>query len=334
MRQRLGDLVSFVIYTYAGGIAFWILFWFFGSGNHALRVLMSHYGALLFVLLIPFSILALLVRRWKALMALSIPLGFLLFLAGPYLRPNVQSGAQQPTDLTVLTFNVLHHNQEYDRMAEHIRIYQPDLIAFQETTEEFFAYVEQNLGDQYPYALKSDEPVFSATAIFSRYPVDEFYVVDLGAVRPLTVARIVINGRRVKFMSAHLRYYFGWWEYPIEQIPALITDLTDRQHEQVRRVLADAQRHDDDIVILGCDCNAPETSETRLMLSRFFRNSARESGWVLPQPNLPALGPFYFPQRIDYVFHHGAIESQSVYTIYDQAGSDHAPVLANFRFQE
>lgn len=332
IRTILGRLFSVVAYTYTAAIVVWMSAWFLFEGNHGLRVLFSHYGGWLLILVLPLILIALVARRRHELLALVLPLVFLLYLAFPYLRP-VSATEYDSADISVMTFNVLFKNTNFGRIESHLTTYQPDLVALQEVNNELFSFLNERLGNQYPHSLKSDDPDYSATAILSRYPVEEFYTVDLGEIRPAVVARLLINGKRVKFISGHLYYYYGWWKYPPSEMLARITEVTDLQHEQVRRLLEEVERHDDDIVILGCDCNAPETSETRLMLEEALVNSAKATGWTLPQPNLPSIRPFYFPQHIDYIFHSGAVEPLSIYAINDSAGSDHLPILGRFRIK-
>ena len=316
----------------------WAIFWFVSGDSHWWTILFNHYGAFLLFLIIPLGIATALLRQWRYFLALVVPIIFTFYQAAAYLRPTFMPGDlsladQQSTNLSVLTFNVLLSNGEYEQISSHLKTYKADLVALQEVSDNLFDYLNAELRVQYPYSLKSSEPDRSATALFSRLPVEEMYVVDLGEIRPAIVARTSVDGHKIKFISAHLFYYHGWWRYPLTEIPARIEEITDSQHEQVHRIETEVMRHNDDIVIMGCDCNAPETSNTRQMLDQFLTNSARTTGWVLPQPDLPSLGPFYHPQRIDYIFYRGAVEPLSVYTIYDSAGSDHRPVWATFRLR-
>ena len=131
----------------------------------------------------------------------------------------------------------------------------------------------------------------------------------------------------------HEKFYYGWLRIPWRELPARVAAVHALQVQQVQVLAAALNRRHQDIVILGCDCKSVDTAATQQLLNRYLTNAAKVTGWTLPQPALPRLGPYYFPQRIDYVFYRGQVQPRGVYTIYDSAHSDHLPVLAYFDFR-
>ena len=66
------------------------------------------------------------------------------------------------------------------------------------------------------------------------------------------------------------------------------------------------------------------------MLDRVLINTAREIGWR-PGSDIPeGLAPDLRLRHIDYVFYRGNLEAAGIYTVHNAAGSDHAPVIADF----
>jgi endonuclease/exonuclease/phosphatase (EEP) superfamily protein YafD len=253
-------------------------------------------------------------------------------LFGPYWIPHIDTNTTPP-DLTVMTYNVLWDNPDYAAIESLLRTYQPDLVALQEVGPALLTHLQANLSDQYLAFYKAAEPVKSTTAILSRYPMSNVITLDLGAIRPAVIADLAIGEHSVTFISSHLLYY-GWLRIPRAELADHIETVHRLQNQQAQRLIAEIEQRASDIIILGCDCNSIDTSATQLFLNRHLSNAAKVSGWVLPQPQLPKLGPYYFPQRIDYIFYRGKLTPRGTYTIYDSGNSDHLPVLVYFDFAD
>lgn len=319
-----------LISSYGLATSLWIGLWL-GYGDQGwLLILLNHFGSLPPLLAFPLLILVLWRRRWLLLPPLAPVLIFYAALFGPYYVPRL-APSTSPPELTMMSYNVLYANQNHRAIADLIRTYAPDFVALQEVGPELFAFLQKELGAQYPAMHKAHDPDHSTTALLSRYPVQRFQVVDLGAIRPAVIADLTVAGQTVTVVSAHLLYY-GWLRIPWTALPAQLTQVQQLQVQQAQRLLAELRRHQSDIILMGCDCNSVDTSTTQRLLNRQLTNAAKTTGWVLPQLDKPAIGPFYFPHRIDYIFYRGKVIARKVYTIYDSGGSDHRPVWAAFDF--
>lgn len=318
--------------SYALATVTWIILWITRGDQGWWMILLNHYGSLPPLLALPLLIVATVKRRWWLTIPLLPALIFYVALFGAYYVPHIANPSAPPA-LTVMSYNVLFHNQNHRTIADLIRTYQPDLVALQEVGPELFAFLQAELDDQYQAMHKAHDPDHSTTALLSRYPVQQFTVVDLGAIRPAVMADLTIAGRTVTFVSAHLLYY-GWLRIPRTELPTHVETVHRLQVQQVQILVDELRNHPSEVIVFGCDCNSVDTSATQRLLNRHLTNAAKATGWVLPQLNKPRIGPFYFPQRIDYIFYCGKVAARNVYTIYDSGYSDHLPVLAAFDFVE
>ncbi len=101
---------------------------------------------------------------------------------------------------------------------------------------------------------------FGTTAVFSRHPLADSYVLNLQADRPAVVVKTKVNERELTFISAHLLAYGLWW-VAWKDIPQVVEQRTGDQNRQVELLLAEIERQEG-TVILGCDCNSYETSSS------------------------------------------------------------------------
>lgn len=322
--------LTVLISSYGLATSVWIGLWLLYGDQGWLLILLNHFGSLPPLLAFPLLLVALWRRRWLLLLPLAPVLIFYAALFGPYYVPRLAHPTSPPA-LTVMSYNVLYRNQNHHAIADLIRTYAPDFVALQEVGPDLFAFLQTELGAQYPAMHKAHDPDHSTTALLSRYPVQQFKVVDLGAIRPAVIADLTVAGRSVTVVSAHLLYY-GWLRIPWAELPAQLVQVQQRQVQQAQRLLTEFEHHQSEIILLGCDCNSVDPSTTQRLLNQQLTNGAKTTGWVLPQLDKPAIGPFYFPHRIDYIFYRGKVVARNVYTVYDSGGSDHLPVWAAFDF--
>jgi len=322
--------LTLLIGAYGLAMTSWITLWLVYGDQGWLLILLNHFGSLPPLLAFPLLLFVLWCRRWPLILPLLPVLLFYAALFGPYYVPRV-ANSTSPPDLTMMSYNVLYSNQDHRAIADLIRTYGPDFVALQEVGPELFAALQTELGTQYPAMHKAHDPEHSTTALLSRYPVARFQVVDLGAIRPAVIADLTVNGRTVTVASAHLLYY-GWLRLPWAELPTQLTQVQQLQVQQAQRLLTALRHHQSEITLVGCDCNSVDTSATQRLLNQQLNNAAKATGWVLPQLDKPAIGPFYFPHRIDYIFYRGKVIARNVYTVYDSGGSDHLPVWAAFDF--
>ncbi len=175
------------------------------------------------------------------------------------------------------------------------------------------------MGDGHPYGT---------TAVFSRHPFLDSYVLDLKADRPAVVVKISAGGETATFVSAHLLAYGMQW-VPLAEIPATINERVFEQERQAQLLVEEMERLGGPAIV-ACDCNSKEASGSYRILAEAMKNAAREARWAINAPVLAGVQRDADLQHIDYVFYRGALEAMNVYAIRDWGGSDHAPVLAAF----
>jgi endonuclease/exonuclease/phosphatase (EEP) superfamily protein YafD len=188
--------------------------------------------------------------------------------------------------------------------------------------------LKRRLAGVYPYSIMGTEHPFGTTAIFSRYPANEAYVLDLQTDRPAVVFESEINKIKITIISAHLLAYGLQW-VKLPDVPATIIERTVDQNRQAQRILEKIQKQDG-IVILGCDCNSKETSSSYRILAKTLNNSARVAGWSLNRTIIENTKQDTNLNHIDYIFFRGTVVPLGVFAINDSGGSDHSPVLGLF----
>ncbi len=272
-------------------------------------------------------ILAILSHRRKLAALLIVPVLIFAILYAPYLFPKSVT-IVDGTELRIMTYNVLFSNPDYDAVSNVILTYQPDIIALQEVRPRMMKEVAKQIGADYPYSLLGTENQYGTTAVFSKYPILNSYVLDLQAGRPAVVIQTKINETKITFISTHLRAYGLRW-VPLPEIPNAIRQRTVEQNQQANLLLEEIEKLGG-TAIIGCDCNSKETSSSYRILARNMSNAAREIGWTIEDHPIANVKPDINLNHIDYVFYQGKIEPTGVYKVKDNGGSDHLPLLVTF----
>lgn len=306
----------------------WFISWLLVRDANWWLVLMNRGVPYIFIPTLFLAVWIVFVRQPKRLMPLLVPVIIFAILYYPYLFPKFAQPTDGSNSLKVMTYNVLFSNYDYDAVANVVLTYKPDLVALQEVQPEMMSELEERLKEEYPYSLMGTPNDYGTTAVFSRHPVSEAYVLDLQADRPAVVVKTEINDQEVTFVSVHLLAYNLWWT-KLKDIPATVMERTFNQNRQANLILGES-RIRQGIVLVGCDCNSYETSSSYRILGSRLNNSAREVGWVLGVDVFPGAKQDTDLQHIDYVWYRGAITPINVFKITDSGGSDHLPVLAVF----
>jgi len=249
----------------------------------------------------------------------------------PYVFPHFSQPHRENPQLTVMTYNVLFSNENYDAVANVVLNYQPDLVAMQEVKAEMMDALRVRLKNDYPYSLMGTENTFGTTAVFSKYPLTDSYVLDLHADRPATIVQANINGKDVTFVAVHLLAYGLRW-VGVRNIPKATIQLTSDQNQQVE-ILLDNLEKKKGLVIVGCDCNSYETSSSYRIFRKSMSSAAWKVGWLVGTSQFENTRPDADIKRIDYVWYRGELNPMAVYKIKDSGGSDHLPVLATFELK-
>lgn len=330
-QKKIAFTISILITVYVILISLWFVLWLTIGDSNWWLTLLNRIVPHLFVPLPLLLALAILFRCFKPTTTLVIPMLIFGGLYHPYLLPKLTQQKEGRPELSVMTYNVLFSNSDYRSVVRVILSYQPDLVALQEVQPPMMTALEAHLAHEYPYSLMGNENIYGTTAIFSRYPVTDMYILDLQADRPAVVVKTKVQEREITFIAAHLLAYGLWW-VEWEDIPKVVNKRTTEQNRQAE-ILLDQIRGREEIAIIGCDCNSYETSSSYRILSQGMSNAARQVGWLLKRSELAHAKRDTYLQHIDYVWYHGAIKPISVYTLEDSGGSDHLPVLARFSFE-
>jgi len=318
-----------LLYLYILFVCAWFFLWLtIGDGPWWLTVLNSVVPYLFLPVLL---FLAWLARKgeYRFTALLVLPLSIFSFLYHPYVLPKYSKSVPPYADLTVMTYNVLYSNLDYDAVANVFLTYHPDLVALQEATPGMMHALEDRLADEYPYSMHATRNDDGMTAVFSRNPFAEAYVLDLGADRLAVIVKTEVNDQSITFATVHLRAYGLQWVRPIINIPKEVVKRTNAQNRQVE-ILLDELQNESGSVIIGCDCNSKETSSSYRMLDREYENAAYQVGWRFPGIELAGATQDTNMQHIDFIWYRGALEPSAAYKIKDRGGSDHHPVLALF----
>lgn len=291
-------------------------------------VLINRVVPYLFIPVLLFFAWGIYTQRLKLTVVLLVPCLIFAWLYRTHLFPNISQLIQSDSQIKVMTYNVLFSNQNYDGVANVILTYQPDLVALQEVRVEMMDALKDRLQSDYPYSLLGTENDYGTTAVFSKYPFADSYVLDLQADRPAAIVKTKTNGRDVTFVTVHLLAYNLWWTR-LKDIPYVVMQRTTDQNRQVKILLGKLE-NEGGIVIVGCDCNSYETSSSYRIFKRSINNAARDVGWVLMGEMLENTKQDTDIQHIDYVWYRGSLKPIMVYKIKDSGGSDHLPVLATF----
>jgi len=314
------------------GYAILILAWFVswltvGDANWWL-ILVNRAAHYLFLPVPFFLIWGIFSRGLKPAITLVIPCLIFVWIYHPYLFPRFSQTRQDNPQLTVMTYNVLFSNRNYNAVADIVLTYQPDLVALQEVEPEMIDPVKKRLEKEYPYSLMGTRNDFGTTVVFSKHPFIDSYVLDLQADRPATIVKTKVHGQDVTFASIHLLAYGLRWA-GVRNIPEATVQFTADQNRQVKILLDDLER-EDGIVIVSCDCNSYETSSSYRILSKPMKNAAREVGWLLGASPFENVRPDADIRHIDYIWYRGELSPTAVYKIKSSGGSDHLPVIVIF----
>lgn len=315
-----------LILVYATWLVGWFGLWLLVGDGFWWMVLLNRSVPYMFVP-VPFLIFLAVRSRQRHLIVASLILPLVFgTLFWPYFVPRLAPSGRP--NLRVMTYNVLFSNSNYEAVANVIETYDPELVALQEVQPNMMVELQERLAGEYPYSRMGAPHRYGTTAVLSRHPITDSYVLALGVDRTAVVSKIEINDTAVTFISAHLLAYGLQW-VPLAEIPGAIHQRTRDQNRQARMLIEEVLKQKG-IVILGCDCNSKETSSSYQILSETMSNAAREVGWRMEFPSLTGTHRDNNLNHIDFVFYRGCVRPMGVYAVQEGAGSDHRPVLAEF----
>jgi vancomycin resistance protein VanJ len=321
-----------LLYSYILFVCIWFLLWLWiGDGPWWLTVI-NRVVPYLFLPVLLFLPLLLWVRMHRLVAWLILPASIFAFLYHPYMFPRFAEADVSQPDLTVMTYNVLYSNLDYDAVAKVIRTYDPDLVSLQEVMPDMMVALQDRLAKKYPYSVHGTNSDYGVTAVFSQYPLSKERVIHLGEDRRAVIVNAQVNDQTIAFAAVHLRAYGLNWVRPLTAIPQEIVNRTNQQNRQVE-ILSEELLNEPGPVIIGCDCNSKETSSSYRLLDQLFDSAAYQVGWQFPGKELAGALQDTSLQHIDFIWYRGALKPVGAFEIQDSGGSDHHPILAFFEFQ-
>lgn len=273
-------------------------FWFFDLFNH------FQFEYLGFLAICVILLLWMKAFRHAALAA--------MFLIVPLIRiVPCYLAAAAPASITsavrVVSFNVFVSNRRYGDTIRWVRVTQPDIAYFTETTPEWSKALEE-LKDTYPHRI--DEG--SGFAFYSKLPILSSEIVrcsDIGF--PLVKARILSSRGEFTFFGAH----------PLPPVkPHWARALNEMMQDMAREV-----GNETGPVILAGDLNSSRWGH---MIKPLYDVGLKDSSiGRAPGPTWKRTNPI-FGIPIDHILFRGLDSSCSSFGIGPDLGSDHRPLVA------
>jgi vancomycin resistance protein VanJ len=240
-----------------------------------------------------------------------------------------------PSDLTVMTFNVLFTNPAHKRTAAAISEAGPDLVALQELPPDGARTLDDLLGWRYPHRAFVPDHSPKGAGVLSRWPLEDVETFKLSAdghwnqrmlVRtpagPLTVFNI---HTKIPFVSRR--------RLANTIVPSgFDSSVRGAEVDSLARMIGEV---DGPVVVLG-DFNMTEFSRDHRRMQRVandaYRSVGRGFGLTFPRLlSMPRAMPTPFPMlRLDYVWHSRHFKAIHA-RVGEGGGSDHASIVVGLR---
>lgn len=311
-----------------------LLRWMMGDSMTivALQTTFAHLSWLPALILLPLALLL----RWWLVGAFLLPavLSFTLTYGGQFLPRAVAAPADAPT-FTLLTYNLLANDRDYNASIEIIRQADADIINLQEISQQGGAIIESTLEEMYPY--RAVHPQGQGTAgqgVLSRFPItdDNYWRYDwlpypLGHQR----VELEIDGQTIVLYNAHPTH------------PGMAGNFFNHRYRD-REVtdLLERVANETNPVIMAGDFNLTDLSDAyeqiRLSLNDAYRSAGYGMGFTFPSG--ASVGTYLGAEsvldqlsiplmlRLDYVFYDAHFQALDAQVIPQSGGSDHHPVWA------
>jgi endonuclease/exonuclease/phosphatase (EEP) superfamily protein YafD len=218
-------------------------------------------------------------------------------------------------NLLVLALNLFYRNREHGRVRELLKSRSPDVLVLTELTSSW-ARELQTVTGTYPYSIAVSRESPWGMGVYSRYPLDEARVMDLGALGSVNVTALLHTPTRlVRLFAVHLA----------SPTSPAATDLRNLQLRDLAEILTDGGSGISGSVprIVVGDLNVtPFSPRFSLLLRRTGLADARLGhGW---QATWPAdFAPLRIP--IDHCLVEPGIDVRE-FTTGPAVGSDHLPI--------
>lgn len=274
--------------------------------------LLSHFRLQLVGLLLLFLLPLILMRRWKSMAIIALCLAPHLWSLSIHYLPVLRD--RRPTEgppLSLLSFNVLSENRDYQAVRQLVVREDPDVLFLTEINSLWRDEMRSLLA-RYPYtATRTSEDNFGML-LYSKFPITQReFIIDSTIRAPLLVARLAWDDQELTFFGLH------------PQTP--ISAQGARSRNATFALVARLSQERSPLLIAG-DFNCSTYSPHFQDFSRGLKDSASGRGNVMTWHRLsPLLG---IP--IDHILYGDSLVCTSM-RIGPKCGSDHSAVLASFR---
>lgn len=324
LKRILFSILGFFVFLHTGlVIAYYIGHALWGNQIWIVDAL----GYLLPWLFVPsllLLLLAIISRSRVIIIAAAIPLLLFVLSYGRFFLPKGSAG-ETSRSLTVMTYNVLDLNEQYDDVADQITAYDPDVLGLHELESEMARVLEERLGSRYPF--REIEP---GRGLFSRYPIEQYSAFQLAENGHWAQQAVLnINGYRVTLLNVHPRSPRMRYGTTLGLPSGFFTEKRDRDFTDLISQIAN---HDGPLIVMG-DMNLSDRQDQYGELREYLLDVHHERGWGLgfTRTNYPQIGlPTW---RIDYIFYSPEMKALTA-EVGEFAGSDHRPVIARIGFTE
>ena len=318
--------ISRLVWVYIVLFSLWILLRFLFFDSLWWLALINTVALYMFVPLILFLPFALLWRKWGLLFGLCFPLGIFIGLYASFFLPSLSTTVSQNQQIIkVMTFNMLFNNSDYDAITQMVNENNPDIIGLQEVPPQTVPILIKNFASSYPYHAFHPVELKHNVGILSRFPIDKFITLPTPPIeRGIQVTLRLNNGKPMDAIVTHLIP-----PYPLNKVFKLAQYWYERRSQEVSYISNIPKQYDDPIIVM-CDCNFTDTSETYSQMQKVMEDSFHQKGWGLGHT---FLGKFFPIGRIDYIWHTKDIKTIEA-SVGEEAGSDHLPVIAKLQIIE
>ncbi len=291
--------------------------------------IISNFQLYIFWGLLPFPFLLFALKRWRwATVVSAATLWSLALVAYSYL-PTFQSPSG-PTQVRLMSFNVLGSNSQHVDVIQQINEVEPDILVISEYTRYWHVVLDVIVED-YPYSVRVPRWHGFGIAIFSKFPIRDHQVVQLSRFRtdnPCVLANVEIDNQVVQLGCVHV-------------VSPTQTKRLEIRNQQLREAGEAVSQVEVPTLLCGdFNCTTWSPFLQRLLKRTHLRHSRRGFGYQgsfkleYPQgaPDWIAKNvPLYLP--IDHV-----LVSKEIHIhhreIGENDGSDHYPVICDFSISE
>ena len=304
----------------------WLALRFYPGDRWTPARLGSYFAPWLFMALLPaLGVVLIARRRWSARL---ITLLLLVFMTQywPLIFPrSPQAFAQTDADsLRVMTFNVNFNNRDARGVAELIAAEQPDIIAFQEMSEELSAALRPKIEADYPY-----------------YLVDNSWGLQMAIAARYTLETLPRHPNAIRAQHGLVKTPAGdiviWNVHPN---PA-VTGGWDSQRQLLALVAEDVAVEERPLIVLG-DFNTTDQTENYQLIANHLTDAQWAAGQgfgftfpdlskaITPEQPWPICALLNTPPlvRIDHILVSRHFTPRAARVVPYSYSSDHLPVVA------